>query len=329
MHRIQSLCANVILLCVGFILFYLVSPFPALAQFGIGGQGLSLSISPTYPQPGGEVTVSLNDYSINAIGAQVFWFVNGTEIAESKNDRAITITAGSLGEETTVQVVLQRPDGSSIAATNTISPSVVDLILEADTYTPSFYRGRALPSRSGSVRAIALVHTGSELPESAYTYRWQLGSDVLFDGPMLGRNSVTFDVPIFSQDLSVEVFNAAGQSMGRGAIKIRSTEPELYFYEWSPLRGLSQKVISSPFPLIGDETVVYAEPYFVNRVAGGEYSNTAWTVNRNAVAADPASPRAIPLNRDLIMRSASVAFSLITEDRTPQRVSGMFEVIPN
>jgi hypothetical protein len=272
------------------------------------------------PVPHESVTISLDDYSMHAVGAQVFWFVDDAEQAESKDARSITINAGALGVKTSVRATIVRADDSRASASIVIMPAVVDLVLEADTYVPSFYKGRALPSRTSTLHATAVVNDGGALPDTAYTYRWTVGEEVLFGGPVRGKNSVSFPIPLYSKELTVEVISPEGSTIARKSMTLQSVQPELYFYEWSPLKGLYQKTVSDPFALIGNETTVYGEPYFVNAAPTNVNADVTWTIDRQVVPSDPDALRALTITPDLIGQGASVALRILTKDRVPQLV---------
>ena len=121
--------------------------------------------NPEFPTPKSQITISLNDYSVETTGANITWYVNNIEDASFRNERSISITTGALGEKTTVRVVLTRSNAPALSSSITIVPTVVDIVLEANTYVPNFYKGRALPSTESRVRAIAVVHDNSTTGE--------------------------------------------------------------------------------------------------------------------------------------------------------------------
>ncbi len=305
---------------------YFLFCLPASAQMGIGAEGFSLDVRPSLPEPHMPVTISLNDYSVNAISAEVFWSVNGRLQEDSKNARSITLETGDLGEKNTVEVTLRRGDGTELRASTVIEPTVVDLVLEADTYVPSFYQGRALPGRTSMLHATAVVHDSTGLLDTAYTYRWTLGQEVLFGGAVKGKNTISFAMPIYSKALTVEVIGPEGRVVARKSITPTSVQPELYFYEWSPLKGLYQKAISDSFPLIGEESTIYGEPFFVNDSPNNENAVIDWNIGDVAVPADAGEPRALTLYRDAF-GIGDVDLRIVTKDLVPQVLEGGFNVI--
>lgn len=316
------------LLSAACLSFCALVPLETGAQFGMNTAQLVLGTSPTFPLPHAEVTVRLEDYSVNAVGAEVFWFVDGVEQTEAKNDRSITIQSGAVGDETLVRAILRRQEGGDVAASVTVTPTVVDLILEADTYVPSFYQGRSLPSRNSTLSAVALVHDGKTAASSAYTYRWTLGQDVLFAGPVRGKNRVSFEMPLFSKDLVVEVLDESGRTVGRRSMTIEAVPPELHFYEWSPLRGLYQRELSNPFVLIGEETVIHGEPYFVPQPPTRENADFNWRIGGMSVASNAEAAQALGLTREAL-GTGQVSLRLVTKDRVPAVLEKGFTVIAN
>lgn len=299
---------------------------PTFAQFTVGATDFALTPVPSLPKPSEEVTISIQDAGLNAIGAKVVWYINNKQQTQFANERVIKVTAGALGSKTTVAADLVRSDGSHVHAETVLLPTVVDLILEAQTYVPSFYEGRALPGRTSNLHAIAVVNDGGTLPDSAYTYRWTLGDDVVFGGPVLGKNSISFPMPLYSNDLTVEVINPSGKLVARNTMKLQDVPAELYFYEWSPLRGLYRKAVSDPFALIGDETTIYGEPYFVNAAPDNLNSTIQWQVGAHVVSGTTDAPRALTLDRSLLGFGKNVSLQILTNDLVPQQLESSFTV---
>ena len=313
---------------VVYMSIYTLTPTETEAQLGMGVGQLLLSTSPTFPIPNADVTVRLEDYSVNAIGAEVFWFIDDVEQTEVKNERSITVRTGAVGEETVVRAILRKQDGNDVAASAVIVPTVVDLVLEANTYVPSFYKGRSLPARKSMLSAVALVHDGKTTESSTYTYRWTLGQNVLFAGPVRGKNRISFEMPLFSTDLAVEVLNESGNKVGYRSINIEAVKPELHFYEWSPLRGLYQRELSNPFALIGEETVIYGEPYFVSQTPSRENADFTWRIDGAAVLSNTDVSQAFGLTRENL-GNGQVSLNLVTKDRVPAVLEKSFTVIAN
>ncbi|MCB9818844.1 hypothetical protein H6788_01555 [Candidatus Nomurabacteria bacterium] len=151
----------------------------------------------------------------------------------------------------------------------------VEIIIEADTYIPSFYRGRAEPTSGNSVRATAIP---LEADPSSLTYRWRVnGQPISGDG-----QTITFPAPIgdnFTLEVTVLKNGTFWSEKGES---IALSTPEVLFYEENALRGIGTIAIKNDFSLIGAEASVTAEPFFVGN---GSQNNLRgnWKIDDTAI----------------------------------------------
>ena len=139
------------------------------------------------------------------------------------------------------------------------------------------------------------------------------------------KNILTFAMPIYSKGRSVEVIGPERRVVARKSITPTSVQPELYFYEWSPLRGLYQRAISGQFPLIGGEATIYGEPYFVNASPNNQNAMIDWSIGNFSVSSDFGESRALTLSTET-MSEGAVSLRILTKDTVPQLLEGSFNV---
>lgn len=271
-------------LVYGFVFWLaLVIPSTLMAQGFSGSPSANLSTIPLAPEPLSETTVSLDAYTLDTIGATIVWFVDGIEETSARNLRELELMTKDIGETTEITVVLTLRTGQVVRAEKTIVPSRVDIVLEADTLTPAFYQGRALPSTGSQVRAIAIPHTASGQAPEAFSYQWKLDNEVLYGGPVTGVHTANFEVGLGkNQVLRVDVLNNSGVIVAAKSIFIPRTEPELLFYEENPLRGINNIAIQSPHILVGEETSIRAEPYYMARTIFDSSPLIEWEIDGRA-----------------------------------------------
>jgi len=324
--RIISFVGTVV---AGVLFVYGTDILPAHAQgFLSNTTGIQLELTPAYPTPESIVQVSINDYSLNTMGATIRWFVNEMEFSDSLNKRSITIPVGTLGEKKSVRVTLSRQGAPTLSATRVIVPNTIDIILEAQTYVPAFYTGRALPSGQSPIRAIALVHDASGGIQNAYTYKWTLGNTVLLGGSMKGAYVLEQEMPRYENtELSVEVFDTSGAPIGRRSIMLSPTEPELHFYEHTLLRGLSGRVAVDPHALVGEEVTFFGEPYYLNAENDLSGVSFSWIADRKRIESSPDVPNAVTLRKNATSGTASLSLTALTETRIPQYVTNTLELV--
>lgn len=304
----------------GSVLFLFFPLFVGAQSLG----GISLTSVPKYPEPGEEVSVSLDQYGVNTFGATIRWYINGTEEVSARNERSVTFVSGNLGEKTTVRVSVAQASGVSLTSTKTIAPAIVDMILEADTYVPYFYKGRALPSSNAGVRVVALVHGGTGADRSTYSYKWQLGTSVLFGGAVRGKYVAELVMPQFDRKpLTVEVSDSGGNVVAKNSIILVNQDPELLFYEENALRGHLGRAIMGELPLLGEETTVFGEPYYLSKNVLGSGANFSWKIN-NRLTTPNTTPNSLTLQKSGSGGTVGVELDVVVEGDVPQRVKDSF-----
>lgn len=286
------------------VLLLLTTPVIVSAQFSpLGSNGTTLNaaelrVLPSYYEPNDVVTVELNAYTLNTNGASITWRIDGVEQSNAKDQRSLTMSTGELGTTQAVQAVITLTNGSQVTARTTVRPIRIDMLVEADTFTPAFYTGRALPSNGSTVVVKAIPFTDSNQPQSNLSYSWQVGREVVGGGAQIGKDRITF-TPGFEKATRVQVtvFDTNGRSLGSRTITIPIAEPEIHFYEINPLRGLQTQALGSTAPFRGIEMQVKAEPYYMSRGKQSDELHMAWKLDNQTISNPSADPRQITLRR--------------------------------
>jgi len=324
-HTFERAVLGIMCTILCFFVVSLVLPHHAHAQLPTAA---ALAVNPLFPQPYTDVTVSIEAYSMDTVGATITWFVDGVEQTSFRNARSLTLRTGTLGKKISVSAIVKMLNGPSFTVRRDIIPAAVDLILESDTYVPAFYRGRALPSGNASMRAIAIPHVGTSQSPLSFTYRWELGGSVLFGGPIRGKQSADVTMSRFANErLSVTVIDQNGVSVAQKTIMLNPIEPELHFYEDNPLRGLHERAILDSLTLIGDETTVYAEPYYMNTNLTPESVDFTWSINGEETAYKNPDQHTITLRKSGGSGNALVELKALTTTKIPQYLRGAFSIV--
>lgn len=324
---VRAVLTNTLLL-ICFFSFFICGHYTHAQSTSIAGADISLETIPQYPEPESDIFISLNDYNLNSVGSTIQWYINDKELTQSKNERSIRVHTGKMGETQEVKVVLSRTRAPVLTKTLHITPNIVDIILEAKTYVPPFYKGRALPSSESLIRAIALVHNTSGGIKTTYTYKWSLDDTVLFGGPMKGKYILEQPVPLFGgSELTVEVFDANNVPVGKKSIGIEPVEPELYFYEYTPLRGLSERAATNPLTLISEETIIFGEPYYMNTRMSDTNANFTWHVDGKEVSHDSSAPNMLTVRRNGSSGQSSLSLDILTKTKIQQYVMNSLSLV--
>lgn len=283
-------------LCIGFFLFG--QPVETKAQVGSLEVEEALQLTPSFPEPNQSVTVVFAAYSKNTEGAEIYWFVDGEEDITARNSREITLSTGDIGSTQTVQVVVALPSGAALTFDRTITPSLIDIIIEADTVVPSFYKGKKHWSSGAKARAIAIPYFGNTTDVRSYAYKWTLDSTVLGGGSITGRNAIDLTMPTFTNSiLTVTVLDQEGLTIAEKSILLRPTKPKIHFYPVSPLHGQSFTAIRDEYVLTGNQIALRAEPYFVDKGLTSSNAAIEWKIDGTTRTNESDDPFLITLTK--------------------------------
>jgi hypothetical protein len=274
------------------------------------GKSLFIETSTPYPAPNSHVDVSLNDYAYGRTVTSISWFVNGVEMTEVKNERRILLSVGGVGQITEVVAKVTTGNNTTDTTSLTLRPLFVDIIVEAQTRVPGFYKGRSLPS-NGSVVSAAVILGGVSAPAEDFTYTWELNNRPIDGGGMRGKNKVNFITPAGNDFiLSVNISDMNGQLIAKRAIIIPSVEPSVSFYESSSLYGL-RPIATSDIILIGETSTIKAEPYNLDLLAYNNPEHLIWEINNTPTTNPSSNPYELTVARSgTVSRSTTIGFEV-------------------
>ncbi len=316
------------------VLFLTVSV--AHAQFGgiDSNTRLFLSVIPEYPGPNELARVTLQNPLMDLSVSDITWYVNNKVFARGAGMTAAGIPVGPLGSRTNISATAQTPDGFYASGNASIAPAEVDLLWESDSYTPPFYRGRALPSAGAGIRAQAIARfktAGSlQLSERDIVYTWKRNGSVVPSLSGRGMPSAFFPAPaLFGTDIVEAVASTIdGGAGGAARAEISSIEPVLALYEDNPLSGIMyNNAIDDTESLSDTEATFAAVPYFAEAESPDDprliYS---WSVNGKKIPTDELKRSEITVNSANSNGLAQIALSLTHASNLAMSASGAWRV---
>ncbi|MBI5644671.1 hypothetical protein HY970_01080 [Candidatus Kaiserbacteria bacterium] len=317
---------------VSALVLFLV-PITVSAQFDIPGLGGtdSIRVSPAYPKPNERIELTLTSISHDLGNSTITWRKNGTLLTEGVGATRLEIVGGALGEK--IEITAES-DSGDVHAEALIVPSRVDMLWEGDTYTPPFYRGRALPSAGAQIRIEAVPHlykSGSEIDPTQLTYTWKHNGTTLAFQSGRGKSSATIDSSFFSDVsvVSVQVATADTAVTGEGSVRIDARTPELFLYEESPLFGiLYHRALTTSNLIQNTEATFVALPYFAPaHSATAQELSYEWEVNRTPVSAEKRRPNVLTINAEKSTGLASVSLTVTHTRNVFFEASGIWNMI--
>ncbi len=278
-----------IIFLIIFGIFLPVSPFFVLAQFNESSD-ISVGLLPSNPKPNQSVQITIESYSLNLNSSKISWYVNNKLVQQGVGIKTISTQAGMLGSETKVRV--QVDTGTEVFTKNiTILPTSVSILWEAKTYTPPFFKGKALFSHQSNILFTAIpriVVNGKEVPKENLVYTWSKNGTILGDQNGYGKYTLPITGSVISRPLSidVEVNDPNTGITAFNTIDVQPVEPEIVMYATDPLYGVEyNKTIKETFSLAGKEVTLTAVPYFFSTIdIGSGNISYNWSINGNTIS---------------------------------------------
>ncbi len=268
------------------------SPLISLGQTDeTPGNFLQMSISPENPLPLQNIQIDLQSFSYDLDRSTITWSVNGQNKKTEVGAKVFNVTAGKNGTKTTVRASVITPDDGTKAISISFVPAEVDLIYESLSYTPPFYKGKALNPEQGTVRVTAipnLINTsGLKIASKNIIYTWIKDNSTQGSASGLGKNTFTFtgEIPIRDARIEVAASSPDNTISAVNSINIINTTPKIIFYENSPIYGvLYGRAVLGTVKMLTDEFSVIAKPYFFsNTSASSTDLKYTWSLNDQTV----------------------------------------------
>ncbi len=281
---------------------------------------VQFSTTPKTPGVNENVLVRMESFAVTLSTANITWFVNKEPIKDGVAETSLTVQTGDFGNRTVIDVVITTSEGLLINKQFIIAPAEVDVLWEAQTYTPPFYKGKALPSYKSMVRVTAIPRFNAASSNPAdYFYKWTYNR-TMGAGESLGGNSILIPVGYAGSPLPVNVETSLPGTDWKGAkyIAIPVVETKVELYEQAPLLGTRfHHALKATTETAGTEFTVHAVPYFfsLDNMTRGDIAYR-WNVDLQArpVGIDPLNYTLVKMGEDV--ESRTISFSA----QNPKRI---------
>ena len=229
---------------------------------------LSLSLSPVNPEPNTDVTATVSYSQGNTDTTNITWSLNGQTKLTGIGKRSFTFKTGSVGETSSVKVFLDTSSYGTISKEITITPNTLEILWEADTHTPPFYKGKALPTSQSTVRIVALprfVYQNTVIDANNIVYKWKRGYFTNQPSSGFGKNTFIYKTgyTFTSDDITLSATSQDESISITKKIPVYVYEPKIVFYENKPLQGVRyENALLDVFNYVENEVTMHAVPFF-------------------------------------------------------------------
>lgn len=271
------------------------------AQTPNPASNIEFDVLPQNPAPFETVTVNINSYTLDLDIVNISWSVNGRSITSGIGRKTFSTQVGDSGTETMIVAAVSLPTGV-VEKRVALRPLTMVLLWQAnDSYTPPFYKGKALPSSDSEIKVVAIpeVRSGSGLvsPKNM-TYSWKKNYAIDQQASGYGKSYLTFTNDYLESTESVEVLAGTtdGRYSSRGRISIRTYEPKISFYSMTDIYGINfNKSIIGTHTIDGEDTIM-AVPYFISpkniQIPSIKFN---WYLNDNLISVQEFRKHVVPL----------------------------------
>lgn len=278
-----------------FILILGLIPTIVFAQFNLNNINIStphaleselgVELIPTYPGPNQLVGVILTMYTEDLDSADIAWFENGKQVIIGRGIKQFSFITGEAGKKTEIEIRVRLQNGTIFTKKFSINPAGVDLLWEANTYTPPFYQGKALHSRQGQLKIVAMPNfqiDGKTLEPEKLIYEWSDGFEAYQSQSGYGRNVLILNGNILGKTQEIELFvrDPITNTSSNTSIEILPSDPEIIFYENDPFYGYNfEKALIQTIDMGKKEEVqVFASAFFFSKENGANIQYK-WRLN--------------------------------------------------
>lgn len=251
---------------------------------------IDLKVTPENPKPESEVTVEVNMYATDINRLLIVWKVNDKEVTKGVGMKKFKFTNGPAGVLTKVDVAIFPKSGTPIQRSLSFSPINVDILWQAKTYTPPFYKGKALFTPESEVEILSFPYAlngNSRIDPNQMIYKWKLNYELDDSASGFGKNTFQFKGPIILREnfFQSSVYSSANPEIqGINTLRLNHVSPQIILYEDNPIYGvLYNQSIKGEYTLKGGESKISATPLFFSTKNKNEKVGYMWELDSNKV----------------------------------------------
>jgi hypothetical protein len=294
---------------------------------------VSFSVTPSVPRPNQIVTAEIADYSSDLSRLQISWYLNDVLVKKEIGATKYQFQMGDIGQKTSIRIVILKSNGATLEKSYSFRPAEVDLISEAQTFTPPFYDGSAYFAKQALVKVSAvpqvLDKNGNYINPKNVIYKWYVDGDVEQDASGYGKQTFLYQSPLLRKnvDIGVEISTVEDGSVANDNIFISPIDPEVLFYEKSPTLGtLYNKIVSGSFSIDYPEVEFEVVPFTFNKNAIFNNSTVYnWTLNGSKISSP--NQNSIVFRNDKNEQGQASIGASVSNDTILQKTNNSFNLI--
>lgn len=303
----------------------------------LGGQSgvLQIRTVPARPAPNQLVTIIIESFSTDLDRAGISWFLNNNLAKEASGQKSFSFKTGGPGSISNILIVVKTFGGEMIQETLNIRPASVDVLWEAESYTPPFYKGKSLYPFQGTVKVVALPNIitsgGGTLNAKNLVYNWKVDGHPAAEASGYGKNFIFFtgDTPLKPATVTVEVSSTDQTYMAEGSTVLTPVQPGIVFYEDHPLLGvIREKALFGDITLRNEEVKIVAIPYFVSvKEREGSGLSYNWRMNNQKITGSVDKSALAFRQEKAVTGSAAISLEIANSAKIFQTITANLKLV--
>lgn len=258
-------------------------------------------------RPGARVRAFVVTFTADPQKSTFTWYHNGARVASGVGATFYEFTLGGVGSAENIRVSIRTNLSATRELSKIVRPAKIHFSWFTDSYTPPWYRGKALASPGSTIliSAIPDFRIGStKLDPKALIYEWSVNDtptprDSGTSGA--GKNIFILRTPVIGSEefkVGLLVKDERERIVHEETTIVQVRKPDLLFYERSALLGTRFERTMGGEPVkSGSDLVLELEPYFLPR---GIFDTLrfGWNVNGKKLANTSPKNRTLRLKAD-------------------------------
>lgn len=291
----------------------------------------NLILTPQNPGPYEDVNIKLESYSFDPTRSNITWTVNNKILKSGYGETSLSLKTGKEGTQTIIRILAITNDSQKYEAGIVIAPQSIDLVWEAiESYTPPFYKGKALPGEGSLVKITALPNfysNGKKILAEDISYKWSLNSVVAQELSGYGKQTFTTYLDYLSNQNEVKV--TAQTLDGNSAekrITILPNKIDPLFYESDPVLGPNYAYALPNYLEIRSDLFLTVEPYFISS-KGDAFNGLGYSWSLNGLPITPTDNTHVTLHpKEGYTGVSTINVSISNTKRILQEVQKKIEI---
>ena len=303
----------------------------AESQITTGQDEIIVDVSPNNPEPYSDVSINITSYATDLNKAIITWQGDSGVLLSGIGKTSYSFKASGPNTSITINIII-KPVGSvsTISKKIVLTPSEIELLWESmDAYVPLFYKGKALFSRGGMVKAVAIPTSDTIKSGSGnISYLWKNNDNAESNSSGYDKSYFIFSNDLFDSENNITVSASSVEENynAEKTISIPAYSPKILFYKKSPTEGvLYNKILENDATMTENEMTIFISPYFLSTKGNEDKFSYMWSINGDQIQT-PSKKTELTIRPTSRGGYANISITLESLTKLFQKVTGQLKL---